>query len=96
MLIGGELVTSESGRTYRSINPANEEVLSEVPEGSSDDVERAVDAATAAQGKWQALGVAVRAEMIRQFADDRRGQRGLGHRGGPPGPRAGPDRDRRR
>ena len=31
MLIGGELVESESGRWFDSINPANEEIIGKVP-----------------------------------------------------------------
>ena len=69
MLIGGELVESDSSRTYQSINPADEEVLADVPEGSAADMDRAVAAAREAQPEWQAAGVAARAEVIRRFAD---------------------------
>lgn len=68
MLIGGELVQSESGRTFRSVNPATEEVIADVPEASAADVNRAVAAAEAAQPAWAAMGVAARADLLRQFA----------------------------
>ena len=38
MLIGGELVTAESGAWDESINPANEEVIGRVPAGDKRDV----------------------------------------------------------
>jgi len=69
MLIGGELRESESGRVYDSINPATEEVLAQVPEGSATDIDRAVSAALDAQPAWQSMGVAARAERIHRFAD---------------------------
>jgi aldehyde dehydrogenase (NAD+) len=45
MLIDGKLVNAESGRTFDNINPATEEVLGPVADGSAADMERAVAAA---------------------------------------------------
>jgi aldehyde dehydrogenase (NAD+) len=45
MLIGGELVFAEGGRTFDNINPATEEVLGPVADGSADDMRRAIAAA---------------------------------------------------
>ena len=45
MLIGGELVPSEGGEWLESVNPANEETLGHVPQGTAADVNRAVAAA---------------------------------------------------
>ncbi len=45
MLIDGELVGAEGGRTYENINPANEEVIGTAPNASVGDVERAIRAA---------------------------------------------------
>jgi aldehyde dehydrogenase (NAD+) len=45
MLVGGELVDADSGRTFQNINPATEEVLGEVADGSAVDMGRAVGAA---------------------------------------------------
>jgi len=42
MLIGGELVPSESGQWLESVNPATEETLGHVPQGTAADVSRAV------------------------------------------------------
>jgi acyl-CoA reductase-like NAD-dependent aldehyde dehydrogenase len=47
MLIGGELVPSEAGDGLNLVNPANEETLGHVPQGTAD-VNRAV---TAAEGR---------------------------------------------
>ncbi|MHC9295689.1 aldehyde dehydrogenase family protein [Mycobacterium sp. LTG2003] len=44
MLIDGKLVDGEAG-TFRNVNPANEEVLGEVSDGSKADMHRAIDAA---------------------------------------------------
>jgi aldehyde dehydrogenase (NAD+) len=45
MLIGGELIEAESGRTFQNVNPATEEVLGEVTDASSADMQRAIEAA---------------------------------------------------
>ena len=68
MLIGGNLVESESRRRFPSINPANEEVLAQVPLGSAKDVESAVQAAEKAQPGWASLPVAKRSEYLRKLA----------------------------
>jgi betaine-aldehyde dehydrogenase len=69
MLIGGELVGSESGQWMESIEPANEEVLGRVPRGSKKDMERAVAAAEKAQPAWAALSVSKRAEYLYKLSD---------------------------
>lgn len=69
MLIGGELVESESGQRFDSINPANEDVLGSVPRASAKDVDRAVAAAEEAQPGWASLPVAERARYLRDLAD---------------------------
>ena len=69
MLIDGELVESESGRRFATINPANEEELGTVPEGSAKDVGRAYDAAAAAQPAWAALSPAERGAYLRKLAE---------------------------
>jgi aldehyde dehydrogenase (NAD+) len=45
MLIDGQLVESESGATFQNINPANEEVLGVVADGTAADMRRAIAAA---------------------------------------------------
>ncbi len=75
MLINGALVESESKRRFASINPANEEELGTVPEGSAKDVERAYEAAAAAQPEWAALSPAQRGATLRKLADALHAQR---------------------
>ncbi|MGH8013845.1 MAG: aldehyde dehydrogenase family protein, partial [Candidatus Binataceae bacterium] len=55
LLIDGRWVASKSGKTFRTLNPATEEVLAIVGEGEVADVDEAVDAARHAleQGPWQ-------------------------------------------
>jgi aldehyde dehydrogenase (NAD+) len=48
MLIGGELVEAEGGKTFDNVNPATEEVLGQVADGSAADMARAVAAARTA------------------------------------------------
>ena len=45
MLVDGKLVESETGRTFDNINPATEEVLGQVADGSAADMHRAIDGA---------------------------------------------------
>jgi acyl-CoA reductase-like NAD-dependent aldehyde dehydrogenase len=68
MLIGGELIPSESGQWLESINPANEEKLGDVPQGSVEDVNRAVAAAEAAHPAWAALEPKERGKLMKRLA----------------------------
>jgi aldehyde dehydrogenase (NAD+) len=53
LFIGGEMVDPIDGTRFKTVNPATEEVLSEVVAAGSQDVDRAVDAARAAfDGAW--------------------------------------------
>lgn len=45
MLIDGKLVEAGSGKTFQNINPATEEPIGEVADGSADDMRRAIEAA---------------------------------------------------
>ena len=45
MLVDGELVLAESGRTFDNVNPATELVLGDVADGSAVEMDRAIDAA---------------------------------------------------
>ena len=69
MYIGGDFVASQSGEWMDSVNPANGEVHGRVPAGSVEDVDRAVQAATAAQPGWAALHVFERGRLLRELAN---------------------------
>jgi aldehyde dehydrogenase (NAD+) len=45
MLVDGELIEADSGRTFDNVNPATEEVLGPVAEASNAEMHRAIDAA---------------------------------------------------
>jgi aldehyde dehydrogenase (NAD+)/betaine-aldehyde dehydrogenase len=67
MLIGGELVASESNNWDDSINPANEETIGRSPAATKADVNRAVAAAEEAAPKWAGLSALERGDILRRF-----------------------------
>src|SRR6187431_1885677 len=73
--IGGEGVRGDSGRTGPVFNPATGEQTGEVQFASTGDVDRAVDAATAAHSTWRQWSLSKRAELffrIYQLVDEHR------------------------
>ena len=66
MLIDGEFVSSE--KTIQVINPTTEEVISEVPSGTLEDVNAAVLGAEKAQKSWSQLPAIRRAGYLREIA----------------------------
>ena len=66
MLIDGEFVASS--KMLQVVNPATEEVISEFPAGTAEDVDRAVLAAEGAQKSWAALPAIRRAGTLREIA----------------------------
>jgi acyl-CoA reductase-like NAD-dependent aldehyde dehydrogenase len=71
LLIGGKWVPSKSGKTFETINPANEEVLALIAEGDKADVDEAVKAARKAfdEGAWPNMGPHQRARLMFKIAD---------------------------
>ncbi len=53
MFIDGEFVNSSSQETLDVVNPATEEIISEIPRGTIGDVRAAIDSAKRAQKKWK-------------------------------------------
>jgi len=67
--IDGDFVKPAKGRTFTSVNPANEEVLTELAEGTSEDVDQAVKAARNAYNKkWSTLSGRERGKYIFRIA----------------------------
>ena len=66
MLIDGQFVAS--AKTIGVVNPTTEEVISEFPSGTAEDVDRAVRAAERAQKSWAALPAIRRAGYLREIA----------------------------
>lgn len=72
LFINNEFVESSHGKTFPTVNPATEEVITQVFEASEDDVNRAVDAAEAAfkpGSEWRNLSPAKRGVMMLKLAD---------------------------
>ena len=68
-IIGGEEVVSTSGRTGPVYNPATGEVTAEVGLASTEEVDRAVAAASAAFEEWSATSIARRTAVMYRFRD---------------------------
>ena len=68
LFIGGEFVAPKDGSREPTINPATEEPLAEVAFAGAKDVERAVKAARAAAGPWQALPPLERGKYLFRIA----------------------------
>src|SRR5271155_509156 len=71
LLIGGKWVSPKSGKTFETINPANEEVLALVAEGDKADVDEAVKHARKAfeEGKWASMGPHQRTRVLLKIAE---------------------------
>src|SRR5262252_5671482 len=71
LLIGGQWV--DGSKTFDTINPATEEVLTQVVEASAADVDRAVQAARQAfedrNGPWRKLSASERGRLLWKLAD---------------------------
>ncbi|WP_342710373.1 aldehyde dehydrogenase family protein [Bradyrhizobium sp. B124] len=78
LVIDGARVRSLSGKTFKSLNPATEQVIATIAEGNELDVDRAVAAARRAfEGPWRTMRAAERghillkwAELLKQHADE--------------------------
>lgn len=69
MFINGEFVSHSSDKWIDVLNPATEEVVSQMPEGTAEDAARAIDAAEAAQHSWEKLPAIERAGYLRKIAN---------------------------
>ena len=71
MLVGGDWVGAASGKTFEVFNPATGEVLANVAEGDSEDIDRAVMTARAAfdTGPWTKMTPSERGRIIHRIGD---------------------------
>jgi 1-pyrroline dehydrogenase len=67
--IGGDFVDAADGRTAEVINPANDQVIANVPASSQQDVDRAVDAAATAFEIWKNTTPQDRSLLLLKIAD---------------------------
>jgi aldehyde dehydrogenase (NAD+) len=65
--INGKWVTSAGDGFISVINASTEEVMGQVPNGTAEDIDRAVEAAQGAFESWAATPVAERAEALRKI-----------------------------
>lgn len=68
MLIGGVLTDAVSGGRYPTVDPTTEDVLAEVPDGGTADVDQACRAALDAAPVWRATAARSRAGTLRKLA----------------------------
>lgn len=70
-VIGNKLAGARSGATFDTVNPANGQVLAQVPDCSDDDVDAAVSAARRAadKGPWPAMTPAERRRLMIRFCN---------------------------
>lgn len=72
LLIGGEWVDAQDGRTFATVNPATEEELVHVAQGSAADVDRAVTAARKAfeaPSPWSRMTPRERSHLLWRIGD---------------------------
>lgn len=69
MYINGQFVENSSDRWIDVINPATEELLSRIPEGTPEDAKQAIDAAADAQPGWEALPAIERGRWLKKIAE---------------------------
>src|SRR6476469_6732966 len=67
--VGGKWVDAAEGGTAEIVNPSTGETISEVPNGTQADVDRAVEAAKAALPEWLETTPGERAQMMLELAD---------------------------
>ncbi|CAI8848979.1 aldehyde dehydrogenase [Kosakonia quasisacchari] len=68
MFIDGQFVNWQGDTWLDVINPATEETLARIPDGTADDARKAIDAAERAQPGWEALPAIERAGWLRKIA----------------------------
>lgn len=71
LLINGDWVGSVAGESLDVINPADGELLAQVPAAGQAEVDAAVQAAREAfdKGEWRTMGATARAELLLRLAD---------------------------
>ena len=70
MFIDGKWVTSTSGETIDIINPATQEIVASVQNGTADEAIEALSAADDAQKEWKKLPPRERADLLYKFSNE--------------------------
>ncbi len=66
--INGQFVSNPGNKWIDVLNPATEEVISQIPDGGVEEVRRAIDAAAAAQTGWEDLPAQERGQWLHKIA----------------------------
>ena len=70
LLIGGRRLPAQSGRYFETLDPANEQVITQVAEADAADIDAAVASARAAlEGEWGHMRAADRGNALLRLAD---------------------------
>jgi aminobutyraldehyde dehydrogenase len=67
--IGGEFLDGAPERVIDVVDPSTESVIARIPEGTADDIDRAVAAAVAAKKQWARQVPKARSEVLHAIAD---------------------------
>jgi len=68
--INGRFVNSSSSKVIEVINPANEEVIAQVADGTVEDTQKAIDSSYEAQKEWARLASIERAGYLKKIASE--------------------------
>lgn len=68
MFIDGKFTENASGKWINVLNPSTEEVISLMPDGTVEDVKKAIDAAKRAQDAWESVPAVQRASYLIKIA----------------------------
>ncbi|MBS1205834.1 MAG: aldehyde dehydrogenase [Proteobacteria bacterium] len=68
MFIDGEFISWQGDNWLDVVNPATEEILARIPDGTAEDARKAIAAADRAQPAWEALPAIERAGWLRKIA----------------------------
>ncbi|MFE7275502.1 aldehyde dehydrogenase family protein [Streptomyces sp. NPDC057623] len=66
--IDGTFVDPSTGRVIDVVDPCTENVIARIPEGTAEDIDRAVAAAVAAKGQWGRMTPRKRSELLHAIA----------------------------
>lgn len=69
MIVNGQKVNASNGAVMEIVNPATGEVLDTVPDCTKEDIDKAIEAANAAQKKWAKLPGWKRAEYMSKVVE---------------------------
>lgn len=70
LFINNEFVDAADGRTFDTVNPANEQVIAKMACAGRADLDRAMDVARKAQPAWAALPPAKRSSLVWKIGDE--------------------------